>query len=138
MELVGADQKALAQAAVGHHTDDFQTGAAVAGPFSARIASPTVHVRFNAAGIPLSHVLNSIPYLEDFNAEFVAGDSGESKKRKLAQITAYIRSTDSHPMGSHKSLARARGSGSIDQDLSQFLRFNDLDCAHRLVGYSED
>jgi hypothetical protein len=130
MQLLGSQDKTIAQSSVHHYADDFQIRAAVARAASASKAMSAVHIGLDATAITNFDIRHSFADFQYFNAQFMTWNSGKVEKRKLAQVATYVGSTHAHSVCSHQSLAWSRASWFIDFDSSHPLWFSDLYGSH--------
>src|SRR5436190_17745296 len=108
MELVGADEEALAHAAVDHDADHLEGGAAIARALAARDAVTTIHVRLNGAAVAWLNVHDVRTHLEDFDAQLVTRNPRILEERHLAEVAADIRAADADAMHADQGFAGAR------------------------------
>ena len=123
MQLVGSDQKAFAQTAIDHDSDDVKSCAAVPLTSTTREAGSTIHVRLDAAAIADFDVTDGVANCKDFNSQFMAGNSRILKKRKFPKKTAEICPANPHSMRAYKNLTRARWTGISDVHVFKAARF---------------
>ena len=123
MQLVGSDQKAFAQTAIDHDSDDVKSCAAVPLTSSAGEAGSAIHVRLNAAAIADFDIGDAVANCEDFNAQFMAGNSRILEKWEFPKKTAEICAANPHSMRAHQNMTRAGWTGIRDVHVFKTARF---------------
>jgi hypothetical protein len=108
VELIGPDDKSLAQAAIGVNAEDLEVLAAVPALAAAREAIAVVHVWFDRAAIAGANILNGRADFEHFDAELVAGNSRVTEQRELSEVSAGVGAADADTVRADECLVRLK------------------------------
>src|SRR5438094_243358 len=123
MQFVSWDDKAIAQAAVGHDAEDFQLSAAVAGAFAAGDAGAAVHVGFDGAAVAVLYVGDARADGDDLDAELVSRDAGVAVERHFAEVTADVGAADADTVDADERFAGRRMPRLVDFDAREVPGF---------------